>query len=70
MDFPITINTREELQEIGRVIAADLRAMFNLPKPSTVAQLEDEFMTVLTTQGAEAAHKWQKDQMKRRRKSA
>ena len=30
----------------------------------------DEFMTVLATQGAEAAHKWQKDQMKQRRKAA
>ena len=31
---------------------------------------EDEFMTVLATQGAEAAHKWQKDKMKQRRKPA
>ena len=34
------------------------------------ARPEDEFMTVLATQGAEAAHKWQKDKMKQRRKPA
>jgi hypothetical protein len=34
MNFPIMINTREELQEIGRIIAAELRLTFNLPSPA------------------------------------
>lgn len=36
---------------------------------ATVKPPEDEFMLVLTTQGLEAAHKWQKDKNKRERVS-
>lgn len=34
MNFPITINSKEELTEIALTIAAELRSLFNLPAPA------------------------------------
>jgi hypothetical protein len=56
-----------QLDRIEQKLDRLLSLVGSAPPP---ASSEDEFMTVLATQGAEAAHKWQKDQMKRRRKSA
>lgn len=58
---------KDQLDRIEQKLDRLLSLMGSVHPP---ASSEDEFMTVLSTQGAEAAHKWQKDQMKRRRKSA
>jgi hypothetical protein len=42
-------------------LVAEIRAT-NHPQPE-----QDAFMTVLATQGAQAAQQWQKNQMKRRK---
>jgi hypothetical protein len=42
-------------------LVAEIKAINN-PLPE-----QDAFMTVLATQGAHAAHQWQKNQMKRRK---
>lgn len=42
-------------------IVAEIRAVSN-PQPE-----QDAFMAVLATQGAQVAHQWQKNQMKRRK---
>jgi len=54
----------------------DIAAICDALLPKLVAEIraaknpqseQDPFMTVLATQGPEAAHLWQKNQMKRRR---
>ena len=53
----------------------DIAAICDALLPKLVAEIkaannpqseQDAFMTVLATQGAQAAHQWQKTQMKRR----